>query len=1119
MTQPQTHPTDAVLADFLLGKLPDPDVAEIESHLAECSACQARAASTLACDTLVGLLAAGARSEWGAASARTPVASGETQGWPGSTPTLTGDLEVPAVLAGHPKYQTERLLGVGGMGTVWLAEHAVMNRLVAVKVIRPDLLARPGATGRFLREVRAAAKLHHPNIVTAFDAEPVGDSCLLVMEYVDGETLAERLKAGPLPVTEACRAVCDAARGLAHAHAAGLVHRDVKPHNLIRAADGTTKVLDFGLAGVGAGEMVAVSGDGLSGAGMVCGTPDYIAPEQAADPHVADSRADIYGLGCTLYHLLAGRPPFPGGSIMEKLTAQQKRHPDPIPGLPPGLAVVLAKMTAKRPEDRYQSAEELLAALEPFCEGSPLAPRAVRQASRKVNGQRSSPWATAAVVLITLLAGAAVVLFRIQRDNQEIVITTDDPDVEVVMKRNGELIRIHDTKTGQTWELDAVKNKIGLADQPDGLRLDLPQTEPIILRRKGKRIFTVTRVAAPGKSDRERILGTWQAVAAETDGQEVPREFIDLIQPTLTLTPEKLTARPGMVKVFSFLEAVARRGFLPRETAPLLKKGIEGVYHIDPTKSPKTIDITILGDELRRSALGLYTLDGDTLKLCLSLNPDRVSDRPTEFSSKGSGFRGIVTLKRQVEKGGMIHDLRWPGGKANIYYAAFSPDGRYVLAGTDYWQQQPVTAVWETATGKLVTTLTAPAGAVFLPDSRHLLVSGPDQQLVLWDVIADREVRRFVPRTTQGFLSVSADGSRAVSYNGPVLDGTLTVWDVATGKPIAEWQPKHEGCLARIFPDGQRVVTVGQKDRLVRLWSVAEKKVIREWRSKEESVFGPITFLPDGRSFITSSNTDTRGRVARFDEKSDAPTWLWDDLTQGSMGVSPDGRIALLYNGNTTVRSFDLTTGKELGSVELPSKVHGYMGVSADGRYGVATATSRQTEAPARVYVFRLPALPPATEPSPRPPAPAEPKPTAPDIERLVDPSKAEGNVLPVALVERNGVAAFRFGKWLLVFEGVPCPIRLGIPLLSAFNYPIPGGRGEGQLEFLNGLKSPGPKIYQKWDSKGNELSVNNYRFRLEGKGTRLVFADRSYDASDEVQTIVVARDGTTRLEPPAAKK
>src|SRR5205085_8073121 len=132
-----------------------------------------------------------------------------------------GDTDVPPALAGHPKYRVLRRLGTGGMGTVWLAEHAVMNRLVAVKVIRPDLLAKPGATERFLREVRAAAKLHHPNIATAFDAESVGDSWLLAMEYVPGETLGDRVQSGPLPVPEACRAVRDAARGLAHAHAAG----------------------------------------------------------------------------------------------------------------------------------------------------------------------------------------------------------------------------------------------------------------------------------------------------------------------------------------------------------------------------------------------------------------------------------------------------------------------------------------------------------------------------------------------------------------------------------------------------------------------------------------------------------------------------------------------------------------------------------------------------------------------------------------------------------------------------------------------------------------------------------------------------------------------------------
>src|SRR5262245_13302729 len=329
-----THPSDRELDEFLLGKFPDPDHVAVEEHLAGCVGCQDRAADRTAGDTLTELLAAArTRADADRAAAPTPSLCAPTQAWEDAAGPA--DDGAPPALAGHPKYHVLRRLGTGGMGTVWLAEHAVMNRLVAVKVIRPDLLAKPGATSRFLREVRAAAKLHHPHIVTAFDAEPVGDSCLLVMEYVDGKTLADRVQEGPLPVEEACRAARDAARGLAHAHAAGLVHRDVKPHNLIRAADGTTKVLDFGLAGVGAGELAAASGDGLTGAGMVCGTPDYIAPEQAANPHAADARADVYGLGCTLYHLLTGRPPVPAGTVAEKLAAQESRMPDPIPDLAP----------------------------------------------------------------------------------------------------------------------------------------------------------------------------------------------------------------------------------------------------------------------------------------------------------------------------------------------------------------------------------------------------------------------------------------------------------------------------------------------------------------------------------------------------------------------------------------------------------------------------------------------------------------------------------------------------------------------------------------------------------------------------------------------------------------
>jgi len=467
---PAKHPAATALAAFALGRLDAADSAEIESHLADCDPCQDAAAAVPA-DTLVAAVAA---SVTVTAHAATPSQGATTLGWDAVD---TGD--TPAALAGHPKYRVLRRLGAGGMGTVWLAQHEVMHREVAVKVIRPDLLSRPGAAGRFLREVRAAARLDHPNIVRAHDAEQAGDSCLLAMEYVAGDTLADLVKDGPLPVAEACRAVRDAARGLAHAHAAGLVHRDVKPHNLMRAADGTVKVLDFGLAGVAAGEVIAAGGEGLTGAGMVVGTPDYIAPEQIADPHAADARADIYGLGCTFYHLLAGRPPFATGSIAARLAAHRDTAPPPVPGLPAGLASVLARMLAKKTADRYQTAEEVARAVEPFC------------ATRR--RRRVPAWAVAAALLAGVVLAAGVV-FKIQRDNEEIAIETDDPDVEVVMRRRGELVRIRDPKSGRTWELNTTPHRLALLDQLAGMPVTLDGKEPFVLRREGKEVFRVTHV-------------------------------------------------------------------------------------------------------------------------------------------------------------------------------------------------------------------------------------------------------------------------------------------------------------------------------------------------------------------------------------------------------------------------------------------------------------------------------------------------------------------------------------------------------------------------------------------------------------------------------------------------
>ncbi|MFO0850975.1 MAG: protein kinase [Gemmataceae bacterium] len=290
--------------------------------------------------------------------------------------------DLPPELAAHPQYAVERELGRGGMGVVYLARNRRMDRPEVLKVLAPEAVARPGARDRFLREIWAAARLHHPNVVTAYSVLELGRLLALAMEYVDGRDLARVVRDdGPLPVAAAVSHARQALAGLQHAHEAGLIHRDIKPANLIlRSAHGrdTVKVLDFGLA-----KASAEAGSKLTETGTVMGTPAYIAPEQTLDSASADIRADVYSAGCTLFHLLAGRTPFIG-SMVEVIVAHRSQPPPPLgalrPDVPPALAAVVARMLAKDPADRFATPAEAADALE----------HAARPAAVAVVGSRSA---------------------------------------------------------------------------------------------------------------------------------------------------------------------------------------------------------------------------------------------------------------------------------------------------------------------------------------------------------------------------------------------------------------------------------------------------------------------------------------------------------------------------------------------------------------------------------------------------------------------------------------------------------------------------------------------------------------------------------------------------------
>jgi serine/threonine-protein kinase len=296
-------------------------------------------------------------------------------------------------------YRVLDRLGQGGLSQVFKATHVEQDVTVALKVIRPEVLSNPEGRQQFLQEIEAMARLDHPNIVQFCDADQHEDTCYFAMEYIEGIDLGKHIRlSGPAPLHEACDFTRQAALGLQHAHERNLVHRDIKPVNLFLtqarvgraqtvagrlgsapqnpAARPLVKILDWGLAGLrcpkgGGAELL----DGLS-KGLV-GTADYLSPEQARDARTVDIRGDIYSLGCTFYYLLTGQPPFPDGTLMQKILKHRQVEPAPVESLrgdmPAALSAVLARMLAKETAARYQTPAAVALALLPFTRGGAAA--------------------------------------------------------------------------------------------------------------------------------------------------------------------------------------------------------------------------------------------------------------------------------------------------------------------------------------------------------------------------------------------------------------------------------------------------------------------------------------------------------------------------------------------------------------------------------------------------------------------------------------------------------------------------------------------------------------------------------------------------------------------------
>jgi serine/threonine protein kinase len=458
-----------------------------------------------------------------------------------------------AVLPRLRNYQLLEKLGQGGMGTVYLARHTDLDRLVAIKVLAPQRLGDAGAVARFKREMKAVGRLEHPNIVRAMDAGEEEGVHFLVMEYVPGcdvHRLVEQV--GPLPAADACEIIRQAALGLQHAHEHQMVHRDVKPSNLILTQGPdrrpVVKVLDLGLALLR--DLPAATVSEMTGEGVFMGTLQYTAPEQLNDAHNVDIRADVYSLGATLYKLLSGQAPFAGpvsrGALKQALTVLQEEVPaiqeqrarvsaEPLPEV---LASLVHRLLAKDPSQRPATPAEVARDLEPFCMGTDLArldprvtveipvpaqaPLVCEQAPAETAPTTASPrrdikrrWLVAVAALVLLLPltyffGGTVI--RCATNQGQVVIEVDDPSVEVTVKE-GEAVLL-DRTGGRIITLAAGKHEleVRLKDANGEVRFF---TKQLTLSRGGKEIVNVQQELARAKPiDRQREEPGQKAAAA-----------------------------------------------------------------------------------------------------------------------------------------------------------------------------------------------------------------------------------------------------------------------------------------------------------------------------------------------------------------------------------------------------------------------------------------------------------------------------------------------------------------------------------------------------------------------------------------------------------------------------
>jgi WD40 repeat protein/serine/threonine protein kinase len=828
-------------------------------------------------------------------------------------------------------------LGEGGMGQVFKARHQLMNRLVALKLIRKERLSAPNAVRRFYREVEGISRLAHPNIVMAYDVAQFGEAHVFVMEYVEGTDLSRLVKLqGPLPVAVACSYTRQAALGLQHAHEHGIVHRDIKPANLlVTSRGGVIKVLDMGLA------RLQQAGDGddqssqLTQEGSVMGTPDYIAPEQALDSHSVDIRSDIYSLGCTLYYLLTRQVPFPGGTLGEKLVKHQLKEPQPVeqirPEVPAALAAVVRKMMAKRPSDRYQTPAELAQALEPFSHTEDAG--GVTMATIPEQAAPAFPAALPAV---------PVVFDHTIDPNAPLALPVSGPPT-----KRGAVHRLWEIARARPW-LTATVGSVALAglvaclmwllhsgpgEKPSrSKKKDVVKNEPeppvVVLGGEPGRHWGAVRCvafhpkepsAASGGDD--NVIRLWDTANLQEEG--VLRAHKASVN-CLAFSPDGENLLSGGEDGLVCLWDVTRRKTIRKFTS---NHGAVTAVAFSPD-----------GGKILAGCGGgtavLFALQSGENKGELTEGSGQVRAVAFDRSGKQAVTAGDDTFLRLWDVEGKKRIFRLEGHKDVIWSAAFSRDGRRIVSGS----KDKSVRLWGAAKGKQIAAqenLAAEVRAVaFSHDGRLALSGGLDKTLSRWDGKSLRPRGSWPAGSgAVGSVAFSPDDRRALSGGEEQL---VRLWDVKKGRELLPRAGHTRAVRNLVFSqDGKLLLSAGA-DQTVRLWDLAGSKE-RFVFPVETSAFVYLAFIPETSQVIYRQGPATLRVANTVDGLPSSTLTLGANFQETTrMIVTPGGaqalccanyRSAFLLNlNNANTIDFDQHMDAPVRSIAL----------SPDGRWGLS---------------------------------------------------------------------------------------------------------------------------------------------------------------------------------------